>query len=207
MTIRAALFDLGGVIIDSPIGVIAAHEQSTGLPRGAIGRNVVARGEAGAWAALERGELEVDAFVIRFAQELASDGLDVDVAALFAAVDTLALRPVVLDAVRRARSLVKTGLLTNNWRQPGMLSALDVLRPEFDVVVESYIEGVRKPDPRIFEIACERLDVAPSEVVFLDDLGVNLKSARALGMTTIKVEDAAAAVAELDEVLARAAAR
>ena len=76
-----------------------------------------------------------------------------------------------------------------------------LLRPEFDIFIESAREGLRKPDPRIYELACQRLGVAPSEVVFLDDIGENLKPARRLGMTTIKVVDPAVALAELEAIL------
>ena len=100
---------------------------------------------------------------------------------------------------------LKVGALTNNWAPsepqadhgPHALGRLG----DFDVVVESAVEGLRKPDPRIYELACERLGISPDEAVFLDDLGVNLKPARALGMTTIKVEDPATALAELAGVL------
>ena len=71
----------------------------------------------------------------------------------------------------------------------------------FDVVIESSKVGVRKPDPRFYEIALDAVDVAPDDAVFLDDLGVNLKPARALGMTTIKVDDPAVALAELEAVV------
>jgi putative hydrolase of the HAD superfamily len=208
--IKAALFDFGGVLVPSPLGVFADYERLRGLPAGAISRAVVSRGEAGAWARLERGEDELTAFAERFAAELAEDGHDVDVAALLDAIGELQLRPEMLEAVRRARETVKTGLLTNNWReegQPGrrmrptMDGLIETLRELFDAVVESCLEGLRKPDPRIYAIACERLGVEADEVVFLDDLGVNLKAARALGMTTIKVTEPAAAIAELGEVL------
>ena len=71
----------------------------------------------------------------------------------------------------------------------------------FDVVVESSKVGVRKPEPRFYEIACELLGVRPAECVFLDDLGINLKPAAAMGMTTIKVTTAEQAIAELNVAL------
>ena len=71
----------------------------------------------------------------------------------------------------------------------------------FDHVVESSKVGCRKPEPRFYEIACDLLGVEPSECVFLDDLGVNLKPAKAMGMTTIKVGAAEPAIAELERVL------
>ena len=72
----------------------------------------------------------------------------------------------------------------------------------FDLVLESSKVGVRKPEPGFYTLACERLGVEPAECVFLDDLGINLKPARQLGMTTIKVDDPAVALAELSTTLA-----
>jgi putative hydrolase of the HAD superfamily len=71
----------------------------------------------------------------------------------------------------------------------------------FDLVIESSKEGVRKPDPRIYALACERLGIAPREAVYLDDLGINLKPARTMGMITIKVVDEDQAIADLERVL------
>ena len=71
----------------------------------------------------------------------------------------------------------------------------------FDVVLESSKIGVRKPEPRIYELACEALEVEPADCVFLDDLGINLKPARAMGMTTIKVVEPGDALAELEQVV------
>jgi putative hydrolase of the HAD superfamily len=115
-------------------------------------------------------------------------------------------RPEMVAAIAAIRAhRLKVGALTNNWAPSSSTAdtgphALGRLG-EFDVVVESAVEGLRKPDPRIYELVCERLDVTPPDAVFLDDLGVNLKPARALGMTTIKVADPAEALAELTTVL------
>jgi epoxide hydrolase-like predicted phosphatase len=78
---------------------------------------------------------------------------------------------------------------------------MNLLGPHFDAVVESAVEGMRKPDPRIYELACERLDVKPAEAIFLDDIGRNLKTARQLGMATIKVDDPDQALGELEALL------
>ena len=115
-------------------------------------------------------------------------------------------RPSMLTALRRIRAEgLKTAALTNNWRPDDsdetVASRTPALGELFDVIVESAIEGLRKPDPRIYELTCSRLDVDLGASVFLDDLGVNLKSARALGMMTIKVGDPEVALAELETVL------
>jgi len=112
------------------------------------------------------------------------------------------LRPemvAALDAVQSAG--LATACLTNNVTSEFGRPEIEAVMQRFDVVVESSKIGVRKPEPRIYEIACELLDVAPDECVFLDDLGINLKPAKAMGMTTIKVGDPAVAIAELSTVL------
>ena len=114
------------------------------------------------------------------------------------------MRPEMLEAVRFCRSRYKTAALTNNFA-PGQAErrtdTLGYFGDLFDTVVESSKVGIRKPDPRFYELACDVLGVQPTEAVFLDDLGVNLKPARAMGMRTIKVVTGHQAVAELYEIL------
>jgi putative hydrolase of the HAD superfamily len=115
-----------------------------------------------------------------------------------------AIRPAMVEAVRRCHAEFKTGLLTNNFIAAGggveREHELNAVMSLFDVIVESSKAGVRKPDQRFYEIACEQLDIEPRQAVFLDDLGINLKPARAMGMTTIKVGDPDVAIAELEAV-------
>ena len=111
------------------------------------------------------------------------------------------LRPEVVEAVRRIAARLKTGLLTNNVSGLAMNPAMAEVVALFDVVVESSVVGVRKPDPAFYELACERLAIEPTDAVFLDDLGINLKPARAMGMQTIKVGDPALALAELEALV------
>jgi epoxide hydrolase-like predicted phosphatase len=94
---------------------------------------------------------------------------------------------------------LRAAAITNNWITED--EGTGVLRPHFDAFIESAASGVRKPDPRIYELACEQLAIAPRDAVMLDDIGANLKTARSLGMTTIKVDDPDAALAELETVL------
>ena len=103
-------------------------------------------------------------------------------------------------AERIRRRDLTVAALTNNWvpegeRDPG--GEAESLSALFDVFVESSVEGVRKPDPRMYRLVCERMQIAPSEAAFLDDIGANLKPARALGMTTIIVEQNVVAALEL----------
>lgn len=201
-SLRAVIFDLGGVVMGSPLHAIAAYERELGLPEGCVNRLVVASGPNGAWSRLERGELRLEEFYPAFDAECAAAGHPLCARTMMERIAQAAQpRPRMLAAVRaiRARGL-RTSALTNNWhgdgtRERGWLAEL------FDVVIESAVEGLRKPDPRIYELALARLGVGAPEAVFLDDIGRNLKPARALGMHTIKVDDPDAALAALESLL------
>ena len=205
MNIRAVIFDLGGVVLPSPIQFFRDYERERGLPDRFISEVVVGGGEHGAWSRLERGELSLTEFAAAFGDECEAAGTRVDVSDLLGAMTGEGQPyPEMVTAIRAIREPgLKTAALTNNWRREDGAGVTDSrgLYDLFDVVIESAIEGLRKPDPEIYLLACERIGVQPSEAVFLDDLGVNLKSARALGMTTIKVAEPAPALAELAGVL------
>jgi len=198
--IAAVLFDLGGVITDSPFDAFDRYEQAHGLPAGTIRSVNAADHHDNAWARLERNEIGFDEFCDAFESETAAAGGAVDARDLFAMFSG-ELRPEMVEVVRRCRAHFKTGLLTNNFLTPMADSRLAEVLALFDTVVESCVVGVRKPDPRFYQMACDDLGIEPSEAVFLDDLGVNLKPARALGMVTIKVTDSASAVAALEDVV------
>jgi putative hydrolase of the HAD superfamily len=199
--LAGVLFDMGGVVMESPLHAIARYEHERGLPANSINRVVAAAGESGSWARLERGELTVASFCAPFEADCRAHGLDVEGAAVMAAIAAAGVpRAAMLEAIRRLRGHgLRVGALTNNWRREGPED--DViphhLRDHFDVFVESRLVGLRKPDPRIYVLACERLGVEPTRTAFLDDIGGNLKPARSLGMTTIKVDDPEAALREL----------
>ena len=191
---------MGGVIMSGPWEGFAAYERENGLPEGLIRRINSTDPDSNAWARMERGEIKLEEFAAAFEGEAAALGYRVDGMAVISMLG-VELRPVVAEAVRRCSERLKTGLLTNNWsplasseRTPEMAELLGW----FDVVVESSVVGVRKPDPAFYTMACESLGVEPAACVFLDDLGVNLKPARAMGMTTIKVVDPDDALAELE---------
>jgi putative hydrolase of the HAD superfamily len=201
-SLRAVIFDLGGVVMGSPLHAIAGYERELGIPAGSVNRLVVATGAAGAWSRLERGELRLDEFYPAFDAECAAAGHPLCARTMMERIARAAQpRPRMLAAVRAIRTRgLRTSALTNNWQGDGTRER-DWLGALFDVVVESSVEGLRKPDPRIYELALARLGVAAREAVFLDDIGRNLKPARALGMRTIKVDEPDAALAELAGLL------
>ncbi len=204
MSIEAVVFDLGGVVFPSPLDVFRVYEREHGLPNRFISEVVLADPEHGAWGRLERGDLGLEEFCDAFDAECAAHGGTVDSRDLMRAVGAgLEPRAAMVTAIGAIRDRgLKTAALTNNWAdEPGRGDRVSPTADWFDVVVESAVEGLRKPDPRIYLLVCERLDVQPPAAVFLDDLGANLKPARELGMTTIKVDEPEAALAELGSVL------
>lgn len=207
-SITAALFDFGGVITTSPFDGFAAYEREAGLPEGLIRRINSTDPDHNAWARLERSEVDRDGFAELFEAEARRHGHHVDAHRVLACLETT-VRPEMVAAVARLAATHRTAILTNNLvgdadpagRSPtGDMAAVKEL---VDVVVESSKVGVRKPERRFYEIACELLDVEPANCVFLDDLGINLKPARVMGMTTIKVVDPAQALADLEAVVGR----
>lgn len=201
---RAVIFDLGGVVLDSPLHAIAAYERELGLPEGFVNRVVAATGPEGAWGRLERGLLDMEAFFPAFEADCAAAGHTLSAREMMERIaEGSGPRPAMLAAIRRIRGRgLLTAALTNNWVSDGAETPeQQSLRAEFDGYFESSVLGLQKPDPRIYRHACAELRVEPVEAVFLDDIGRNLKSARALGMTTIKVEEPASALAALAGVL------
>ncbi len=192
----AVIFDLGGVVFDSPLHEIARYEAELALPPGVVNRTVHESGPDGAWARHERGEADRATFLGLFAHELARAGVFVDTHDLMSRIDrSIAPRPVMVDAVRTLRaSGMAVAAITNNWAP----FPAEGIRQEFDVFVESVAEGVRKPEPEIYRRCLERLGVEPGRTVMLDDLGPNLKPARHMGMATIKVTDTDQALQALE---------
>jgi len=199
---EAVLFDFGGVITTSPFEAFNRYEREVGLPHGFIRRLNATNHHTNAWARLERNEVDLEIFCELFEAEAVAAGHELSARRVLDALNG-DLRPAMVEAVRICSGRVRTACLTNNIvREDGPAA-----RPHhevmalFDVVVESSKVGVRKPDPRFYELACEQLSVEPVECVFLDDLGINLKPAAAMGMATIKVVDADQAIAELEALV------
>jgi putative hydrolase of the HAD superfamily len=210
--IRAVLFDFGGVILSSPIDAFRAYEREAQLPAGFLQRINTINPDRNAWACMERGELDEETFHDRFQAEGLALGYKFDSRAVVAQISGT-LRPEMVEVVRNCRARYHVSCLTNNMRlrfgpamaqDPGRAAEIAEVMALFEHVVESSKLGARKPEPRFFERAAEIVGVAPAHCVFLDDLGINLKPARALGMTTIKVGDPAQAIADLEAVLGHA---
>ena len=216
LPLRAVLWDFGGVILTSPFEAFRRYESATGLPQDFIRTINSTNPHSNAWALLERSDISTKEFDELFAQESSARGHRVpgaDVLALLSG-DIRPNMVAALDAVIAAG--FKTACLTNNMVTTNndmvttndntvttsessneRASELTAVMNRFDVIVESSKVGVRKPEPRFYEIACEMLDVTPGECVFLDDLGINLKPAAAMGMRTIKVADPVDAISQL----------
>jgi putative hydrolase of the HAD superfamily len=207
MSVSAVIFDLGGVLTESPMTAFAAYEEEAGLPAGLIRRLNSTDPHTNAWAKFERNELEVDGFSAAFEAEALAAGHRVEAARVLAALRG-ELRPAMLAAVRRLRAAgLPLALLSNNVAPMERTGQLGELLGLFDAIVESSVEGVRKPEPEIYVRALRRLSevvgrpIEAADCAYLDDLGINLKPARELGFSTIKVVDPADALAELAELV------
>jgi putative hydrolase of the HAD superfamily len=203
--IRAVLWDFGGVILSSPFEAFRRYEAEHDIPLDFIRGVNATNPDLNAWARLERAELDHEGFDRVFAEESMALGHEVpgaDVLALLAG-DVRPEMVTALDGVIAAG--YRTACLTNNVvrRDDEATDRPEVaaVMAKFDVVVESSKVGIRKPELGFYIRACELLDVEPAACVFLDDLGINLKPAREMGMTTIKVGEPAEAIGELEEVL------
>lgn len=208
--IKAVLWDFGGVITTSPFEAFNRYEREHGIPVDFI-RSVNARNpDSNAWAQLESDAIDLAEFDRLFAQETAAAGHSIPGAEVLQLLSG-DVRPAMVAALEAIKARYRVACITNNVRAagtgPGMaigsarVEAVAQVMSLFDFVIESSVVGLRKPDPRIYQLACEKMGIAPTEAVFLDDLGVNLKSARALGMHTIKVTSQEQALLDLENVL------
>ncbi|WP_295135061.1 HAD-IA family hydrolase [uncultured Reyranella sp.] len=205
----AVLWDFGGVILSSPFDAFNRYEAEAGLPkdflRGLNSRNP----DTNAWAKMERSEVSLQGFVDLFEEEARASGYRVEGWKILQALSG-DIRPQMVEALRRCKSAFRVACITNNMkagegpgmaRSPEKAKAVAEIMSLFEHVVESSKVGLRKPDPRIYQHACELLSVPPDRCIYLDDLGINLKPARALGMRTIKVGDPDVAIDELQAMV------
>jgi putative hydrolase of the HAD superfamily len=205
VAIEALIWDFGGVFTTSPFEAFNRYEAARGLPKDLIRTVNATNPLENAWALFERAEIGRDGFDTKFLEESTARGHPVrgaDVLPLLSGD----VRPRMVEALKLCKARFKVGCITNNMAQghgPGMSATADGatrsagIMALFDVIVESSKTGVRKPDPRIYQIACEQLGVAPDVCVYLDDLGINCKPAAQLGMQAIKVVTEAQALDDL----------
>jgi len=203
---RAVFWDFGGVILSSPFDAFLQYEAQKGLPEGFLRSVNATNPDANAWALLERNEVSPRDFDALFLAESTALGHPVpgaDVLKLLAGE----IRPAMVEALDTVKAAgYAMACLTNNvvggdGATPERRAAVAAVMARFDAVIESSKVGCRKPETRFYEIACETLQVSPHECVFLDDLGVNLKPAAAMGMHTIKVINPDDALAALSTAL------
>jgi putative hydrolase of the HAD superfamily len=203
MMIEAVIWDFGGVLTTSPFEAFARFERERGFPVDIIRRTNAANHLENAWAKFERAEVDVETFDQLFADESRAFGAEVRGKEVLPLLQG-DLRPEMVEALKRIKQHCKTGCITNNLPANAVGSAngrslyVAEVMALFDHIIESAKIGLRKPDPRIYAMMVEALKVDPAKCVYLDDLGVNLKPARDMGMTTIKVVTAAQALAELE---------
>lgn len=206
---KAVLWDFGGVILSSPFEAFNRYEKEIGLPSNFI-RSLNSRNpDTNAWARMERSEVDLDGFASLFEAEAAEMGHKLSGHHVLKIISG-DVRPDMVEALRRVKAQFRIACITNNMptghgpgmaRDPARVKEIEQIMALFEHVVESSKLGIRKPDPRIYRHACELLGVEPADCVYLDDLGINLKPAKALGMRTIKVENSVQALGELEEIL------
>ena len=207
--IKAVLWDFGGVITSSPFEAFNRFEANNDLPADIIRAINSTNPDTNAWAQLESSTVSLDEFDELFASEALDKGHNIRGKQV---LDLLSgdIRPEMVKALKLIKETRSVGCIPNNVNTgagPGMAkseskaAAISDIMSLFEVVIESSKVGMRKPDPRIYQLACKEMGIDPSETIYLDDLGINLKPARALGMATIKVLSADQAIDELEQLL------
>jgi len=204
MTVKALIFDLGGVVLESPFHVMKLFARESHLDPRDLVRILNYSSAESPWAKLERGEITREAFGQAIEAEAKGEGLSFSGIGILEAFDKhITVRPQAVEAIRQYRAQgLKIAALTNIWPTNDMLHvAFDMRVNEFDVFVESWRVGARKPELPIYERVLSELQVEPSACIFLDSLGENLKPARAMGMKTITVSDIDVALEGLKTLL------
>ena len=209
MAIEAILWDFGGVITSSPFEAFTRYEEKQGLPKDFIRGINATDPDTNAWAQFESSAVSLEEFDQLFLAESTEAGHPVpgtDVVKLLAGN----VRPRMVEVLQRCKQDYRISCLTNNVRSgkgagmsrsPENAAEVQAAMSLFDHVLQSSKEGMRKPQPEFYLLACERMEVEPSSVIYLDDLGINLKPARQLGMTTIKVLSEEQAITDLSAIL------
>ncbi len=203
---KAVIWDFGGVITSSPFEAFNRYEAERNIPLDFIRGLNATNPDTNAWALFERSEVSTEEFDTLFAKQAEAAGHHVPGRDVIACLSG-DVRPRMVAALQKCAEHFRVGCITNNvsaGEGPGMASSVgkaaqvQAAMATFEIVIESSKVGIRKPDPEIYKMACRKLGVEPADAVYLDDLGINLKPARALGMTTIKVIDPDVALEELE---------
>ncbi len=207
--ITAVLFDFGGVITTSPFEAFARYELELGVPPDSIRKINSTNPDDNAWAKMERSEVTLPQFCELFEAEAQSMGLELSGEKVLGCLSG-DVRPQMVRALGILKGQLPIGCITNNMksghgsgmsRTEDQAAAIAEIMTMFEVVIESAKVGIRKPDPRIYEMACTELKVDPRNCAYLDDLGINCKPAANLGMTAIKVVDPDEALDDLERAV------
>ena len=203
MKYKAIIWDFGGVITSSPFEAFNSFEEANGLPKDIIRTINSENPDTNAWAKFESNSITIDVFNDLFLKEAKAKGFDIkgiDIIKLLKG----SIRKNMVSFLRELKSDFKLGCITNNVKSSSEENNDNETKEAmslFDHVIESSIVGIRKPNPEIYMMSCDALKVSPDQCIYLDDLGINLKPARELGMTTIKVIQPEDAIQEVRNLL------
>ena len=206
MNIQTIIFDFGGVITDSPIEGFKKLEKFYGISKGVISSIVMTNPDNNAWAKSERGEIDIQTFIEEFNLEAKKLGYNLNAKEILKQLYG-PLRPLMVEKIASLSKNYQLICLTNVLKGVHVFSPkerkkeVDHVLSFFDKIYESCEIGMRKPEKRIYRYLLDDLKIKPENSVFLDDLGMNLKTAKLLGINTIKVIDPIAALRELNNYL------
>lgn len=205
MNYKAVIWDFGGVITSSPFDAFNKFELDNNLPKDIIRTINSENPDDNAWAKFERNDIDINEFDTLFSKEADKKGFQISGKQVVKLLSGDIRKPMV-DFLLSLKENYKLGCITNNIQNSkddkvNHLNQASQVMKIFDHIIESSRVGLRKPDPKIYYMSCDALGVRPEECIYLDDLGINLKPARKIGMTTIKVIDPNEAIDEVKKYL------
>ena len=205
MNYKAIIWDFGGVITSSPFEAFNKFELSNNLPKDIIRTINSENPDDNAWAKFERNDIDLNEFDNLFSFEACKKGFKISGKQVVKLLSG-EIRKQMVDFLSFLKKDYKLGCITNNIQNSknekvNHLNEASQVMKIFDHIIESSKVGLRKPDPKIYYMSCDALGVKPEECIYLDDLGINLKPAREIGMTTIKVIDPNEAIDEVKKYL------
>ena len=208
--IKAIFWDFGGVITSSPFEAFNKFEKENNLPSDFLRKVNSTNPDDNAWAKLERSEVNLEEFDLLFEEESSELGHAIKGKEVIALLQGQ-IRPEMVNALQKIKGKLIQACLTNNIQSlkketfeennVSVSGKHEEIMKLFDFVIESSKVNLRKPDPAFYKLACEKAEIEPFEAVFLDDLGINLKPAKILGMKTIKVIDSIDALQDLQKLI------